>query len=256
MPADSSFRFLAINDLHHAEPACTPFFERLVVQLDKHRPFDFCLLLGDLSDQGLPDSLSAVREVFARLAVPVHAVPGNHDCDVEQNTQLYAKFFPGQLNHHFVHRGWQFIGLDTTDGNGWQNTRVAATTLAYLDSVLPELSRTAPTVLFTHFPLSAVTRRLAPVNSEDLLSRLDGYNVRVVLGGHYHANTVSLREDLPLVTTACCSRRRQNHDGTLPEGYLVCTAHADGTLEREFVEFLPAQDTLAHAPLFVQLGWV
>jgi hypothetical protein len=40
---------------------------------------------------------------------------------------------------------------------------------------------------------------------------------------------------------ACCSRLRDNHDGSLAEGYLLCTATADGRLSWEFVEFVAAR---------------
>jgi hypothetical protein len=48
-----------------------------------------------------------------------------------------------------------------------------------------------------------------------------------------------------LLTNACCARVRDNHDRTVPEGYLLCTAHPDGMLEREFVRFAPAENSVA-----------
>ena len=45
----------------------------------------------------------------------VHAVPGNHDNDLEESTRLYAEVFPGRLNYTWEHGGWQFVAIDTTD---------------------------------------------------------------------------------------------------------------------------------------------
>jgi hypothetical protein len=249
MPADrKAFRFLVVNDLHHGEPECTPFFEKLVAQMRGHGPVAFCLVVGDLSDNGRPESLVAVGQTFAALGIPVHPVPGNHDCDVEQNTRIYAEHFPGRLNYHFAHEGWQFIGLDTTEANAWHDTNIPAATLEYLDEALPNLDRAAPTVVFTHFPLGP-TGWLTPLNAAEALRRFDGFNLRAALCGHYHARTVHAHGGAVLVTNTCCSRLRHTHDGTLPEGYQLCAAHPDGRLERFFIEFEPARKPEASPPL-------
>ena len=37
------------------------------------------LLTGDLTDRGTPGAYAALRRVLARLAMPIYAIPGNHD---------------------------------------------------------------------------------------------------------------------------------------------------------------------------------
>ena len=32
--------------------------------------------------------------------------------------------FPGQLNYHCAHAGWQFVGLDTTQGTDFADTLI------------------------------------------------------------------------------------------------------------------------------------
>jgi calcineurin-like phosphoesterase family protein len=241
LPRDA-FRFLVLNDLHHAEPACDLFLESLVSQLRTHGPVAFCLLVGDLADRGARSSLEAVRRIIGTLGCPVHAVPGNHDCDVALDTSLYAEIFPNQLNHHFAHAGWQFIGLDSTEGVSWHETTISAPTLDFLDRIVPELDVHAPTVVFTHFPL-AEGIRMRPLNADAVLARLEGLNLRAVLGGHFHSRTEQPWRESVLTTNACCSRVRANHDETRPEGYQLCTAHRDGRLDREFIEFKPASDS-------------
>lgn len=244
------FRFLVVNDLHHASADCDPFFARLIEQMREHAGVSFCLVVGDLADKGRPESLRAIRDAFARLEIPVHCVPGNHDCDVEENTALYAGVFPNQLNYHFNAGGWQFIGLDSTDGNKWGGGLIQPATLAWLDDNLPTLDRERPTVLFTHFPLvPEVNPRLTPLNASDLVAKFDGWNLRCAFGGHYHARTERPHGAATLLTNCCCSRVRDNHDRSIPEGYLLCTAHPDGTLERELVRFTPAEMSLAANPV-------
>jgi Icc protein len=242
LSAQSSFRFIVVNDLHHGSRECDPFFASLVRQMRSHGPVDFCIIGGDIADTGQPESFTAVREAFTALGAPIYTVPGNHDCDVEKSTRLYSDAFPDRLNYAFRHRDWQFVALDTTEGNNYQKTRISDVTLGWLDRTVPTLDRSRPTILFTHFPLASDVS-LAPVNVEDVLSRLDGINLRGTFNGHYHARIERRRGDVSVLTNACCSRLRDNHDGSLDEGYLLCTATADGRLSWEFVEFVAARKT-------------
>lgn len=240
-----AFRFLVVNDLHHATPECDPFFAQLVAQMRTHGPVACCLIVGDLADQGRRESFAAIRDAFEKLGAPVYSVPGNHDCDVEQNTRLYTEYFPGRLNYQFTQDGWQFIALDSTEGNNWGGSHIQPETFAWLDATLPQLDRARPTVLFTHFPLvPEVNPKLTPVNAADVLERFVNWNLRAAFTGHYHARTARAIGAATVLTNACCARVRANHDGTTPEGYLLCTAHADGRLEREFVRFIPAEEPL------------
>ncbi|MCC6533072.1 MAG: phosphodiesterase [Burkholderiales bacterium] len=40
---------------------------------------DCLLLTGDLADRGTPEAYAALRRVLAPLAMPIYAIPGNHD---------------------------------------------------------------------------------------------------------------------------------------------------------------------------------
>lgn len=242
--ADGDFRFIVVNDLHHQTAECDPFFRRLVAQMATHGTIDLCLIVGDLADAGKPESFASVRDAFAQLRVPVYTVPGNHDCDVEKNTRLYSESFPDRLNYAVKHKGWQFVGLDTTDGNRSQNTSTSAATLAWLDKTVPTLDHATPTVVFTHFPLAAGVN-MVPVNAGETRARLAPLNLRGAFTGHYHARVERRERDVPLITNACCSRVRDNHDGSLEEGYLLCSASADGKLTWEFVEFVAARKVVA-----------
>ncbi len=175
-PAGAPFTFAALNDLHHAQPECDPWFEAVFAQVAQVRPA-FILLLGDLADRGDPASFATVRRLSERVGVPCYAVPGNHDNDVEKTPALFAAAFSGVLNSRFQHEGWQFVGLDSSDENKWRDTRVSAASLAWLDRELASLDPERPTMLFTHFPLAPDIRTqqgylLTPLNAEAVLQRL------------------------------------------------------------------------------------
>lgn len=229
------FRFIAINDLHHASTECDPWFDRLIAQLRGHTDAEFVLLLGDLADNAEPASHAAIRDHFKRLGKPIYAQIGNHDHKSNTDRRSYEQHFPSQTNYWFEHRGWQFVGIDSTQGTSFEKTQVQAPTLGWLDTYLPKMQRERPTVLFTHFPLADGVK-MAPLNGGDVLNRFREFNLRGVFSGHYHAYTRNHFQTADVVTNRCCSRLRNNHDGTKEKGYWLVTAE-DGVVTREFVEF-------------------
>ncbi len=243
------FTFVALNDFHHREPACDPWFEALFKQVAAHQAAAFCLLLGDLADAGAPASFTTIRRLATATKFPFHAVPGNHDCPANNSYAAYAEAFPDSFNYSFTHRGWQFVALDTSEGTKYTQTHIQPATFQWLDRELPKLDPLKPTVICTHFPLSAKTPN-CPLNAEDLLQRFLKFNLRLTLGGHYHGKTLEKRDHLELVTNACCSRVAPNHDGTKDKGYWLCQTKADGVVERAFqlFKFPPSAAPATTAP--------
>ncbi len=234
--APKGFTFIAVNDLHFATAECRPWFDQVVAQMKRRAPeAEFCLLGGDQADAGMPEQLLGVREAFAGLGIPVHAVVGNHDYQSDTDRAAYEEIFPGQINYRFGHRGWQFLALDTTQGTQSHWTVIPQQTFDWLGAQLPKLDRRQPTIVLTHFPLGkGVLGR--PLNADALLEGLGRLNLQAVLSGHYHGFTERHFEHAALTTDRCCSRIRDNHDGTKEKGWFLCRAVA-GKVTREFVEF-------------------
>jgi predicted MPP superfamily phosphohydrolase len=238
-PATDDFTFIAVNDLHALEPACRPWFDEVVRQMKRSAPdAAFCLLGGDLSDTGTPEQLTLIKNSFTALGIPCHAVVGNHDYLSPTDRSAYERIFPAQINYGFNRHGWQVVGLDSSEGQKWQATRISPTTLLWVDQHLPKLDPARPTILFTHFPLGAgVVAR--PRNADDLLQRFYGVNLQAVFCGHFHGFTERPFRHALATTDRCCSRVRSNHDGTPEKGWFACEA-VNGEIRRRFVEFHPA----------------
>lgn len=233
-----AFRFIAANDLHYDTGPCREWFTAMVEQMKTSAPdAAFCLLCGDLANTGQKDALAAVKEIFGGLGVPVHAVPGNHDItDGDESRANYDEIFPGKLNYHFEHAGWQFIALDTTMGTKYDKTTIGEATLAFLDAEIPKLDAAKPTVCFTHFPLGQKVTHV-PLNAAAVVERLVKLNLCGVLSGHWHGASETPAGHGIMSTNRCCARVRGNHDKSPLKGWFVCEAKADGTLERKFVEY-------------------
>ena len=222
-PATHDFTFIAVNDLHALEDACRPWFDDVVRQMKASAPTaEFCLLGGDLAENGTPAQLTLIKDSFSALGIPCHAVVGNHDYQSATDRSAYEQIFPDQINYTFTHRGWQIIGLDSSEGTKAKETRISATTLTWLDQNLSKLDLRRPTILFTHFPLGgSVWAR--PVNADDLLERCYGLNLQAVFCGHFHGFTERPFRKSIITTDRCCSRVRSNHDGTPEKGWFVCS---------------------------------
>ena len=230
-----AFSFLVVNDTHYMTPECGHWLEGVVRQMKTHRAIDFCLVVGDLADSGKPEQLGPVREIFSSLRVPIYTQLGNHDYLQQTNRKAYEKTFPRRVNYWFEHGGWQFVGLDSTDGQKYQKTEIQPATFRWLDENLPRLEKAKPTVLFTHFPLGiGVTYR--PLNADKLLERFREFNLISVFNGHFHGFTEHQFQHAAVTTNRCCSFQRGNHDKTLEKGYFLCAAK-EGKISRSFVEF-------------------
>jgi len=230
-----AFTFAAINDAHFQSPECPNWFGRVRASILSQEPRpELCLMVGDLAEHGTRAELGPMRDVLRSLNMPFHAVIGNHDYVSDTDRSAWDDLFPRSLNYHFEHRGWQFIGLDSSEGTKWEKTLIQPATLRWLDDTLPKLDRRTPTLVFTHFPLGAEVS-MRPLNADDLLERFDEFNLVAVFCGHHHGFTERRAGRATLTTNRCCAISRANHDKTKEKGYFLCTAK-DGGVQREFVE--------------------
>jgi len=235
-PSDS-FRFIAVNDTHCMSKECGPYLEGVVAQMQQAKT-EFCLHIGDLTEKGERQHHETVKDIFSVLPGALYPVLGNHDYVTQTDQRTYTQTFPLRTNYYFHHRGWQFVGLDTTDGLRYEKTAIQPATFDWLRDYLPRLNKRKPTVVFTHFPLGAGVN-YRPSNADALLDRFRDFNLQAVFNGHYHSFTERQSAGVIITTNRCCALKRNNHDGTKQKGYFVCEAK-DGRVSRTFVEYKPA----------------
>ena len=130
--------------------------ERAVDHLNRlDPPVDVVLATGDLAERGGRDSeYEVLKEIFARLRMPVYLIPGNHD-DRERIRQEFShcSYLPadGEFLHYVVEDyPVRLICLDSTipgeDGGVMCERR-----LAWLEARLQE-ARERPTIVAIHHP--------------------------------------------------------------------------------------------------------
>lgn len=233
MPADDDFTFVVINDTHYLSPECGAWLERVVRHMRAERPA-FCLHVGDIVDAGSREHHAAARSILTGLGAPVYVQIGNHDYTSQDDRAAYEETHPGRINYRFDQGGWQFVGVDSTEGIRWENTSISDATLRWVDDELPRIDRARPLVLFTHFPLADGVK-MQSRNAGALLERFRDHNLQAVFNGHFHGYTEHAFHAATVTTNRCCALKVDNHDGTHEKGFFVCAARA-GRITRRFVK--------------------
>lgn len=151
----------------------------------------FVLVTGDCSADGSPDSYRRLAQKVARLGVPVHYIPGNHD-----DRELLAKILVGRplagqqkLTQTFDAFGWRFVLLDSSVP-GEDVGALGDAQRAWLRTTLAAAPNVPTIVVVHHNPLPVGSEWLDPMmiaDSNALHAILDtSAQVRAVLFGHVH----------------------------------------------------------------------
>lgn len=223
-----SFRVVVFADCHvpgHIDPeddqSIQDAHDRLIEVRDQIALIDpppaFVVVLGDMvhnayeSDQlgwfqANPNAFAKVVEVFESLPMPVYPVFGDGDYKVPEipqsfSHQLFGQYFATEPHFSIDHLGWRFVLANSQEGLTFDHETmlydptVGSFGTAQLGWIGEQLAAGAPTVLFSHFPLSSVaTFEASEGPYPDLGSVLaqDGGSLELVLSGHDHRWT-----DLP-----------------------------------------------------------
>jgi hypothetical protein len=234
-PATRPLKFIQVNDLHYFDDNCAPFFEGLVKEFNKVDGAAFVLIVGDLVDGGTAGECHALHDILSGLKVPYYITCGNHDPLPSGERGPWESVFGNKLNVNMENNGWQFVGLDTSDGTKVSKFDCKKETLDFAATLPAKLDKDKPTFLYTHFPLGpGVTNRLQ--NADTLLEPFKHLNVAAIFTGHYHAYTQKNIGSAIATTNVCCSFKRANHDNTFQKGFFVIEA-ADGQWKRTFIEY-------------------
>src|SRR5579884_1053986 len=110
MAATRCLRIAAAGDVHCTESRRAEIVEAMAAL---EETADLVLLAGDLTTHGEPEQGAVLADACARLALPVIAVLGNHDCHANRRAELVAVLEAGGIQ--VLDRDWTVCaagGLD------------------------------------------------------------------------------------------------------------------------------------------------
>ncbi len=192
------FRFAQLTDIHLNPNGSGPTeaLMRSIEQINATPGIDFVLVTGDLTEQGDSHMLHEVKNCLSRLRMPYHVCMGNHETTwSESGCTAYSRIF-GPEFYSFDFNGVRFLLFNTGPLLKMAYGHVSPSIIEWARSDL-ESNRDHPAIIVTHYPLTE-----GDVDNwyevTDALRRPG--NVRLVIGGHYHALKPDLRYDgLPAI---------------------------------------------------------
>jgi len=154
---------------------------------------DCVLATGDLTDCGLDEEYAILSALFARLPMPVYAIPGNHDRrDPMRQTFASGGYLPGTglLNYAVSCGPVRIIGLDSLAA-GKSHGELVPETLDFLAAAL-SAEPDAPTMIMLHHPpfdtgIGHMDRQRLLVGADELANIVaNAPQVQRILCGHLH----------------------------------------------------------------------
>ena len=193
--ATKPFRFALFTDLHistiltqHSED-----LQQAVVDVNALPGIDFVIISGDVSDKGDSLSLTMAKKMLQKLRMPYYIIPGNHDVRWYQKGSVYFDAVFGDIKFDFTHNDVEFIGFTTAPLTKKGVGFIQPVDIQWIKNVLQKTGPDKPVILVTHYPLQTGDVD----NWKDVLDIAKKYDLRAVLGGHYHLNAVFNYEGTP-----------------------------------------------------------
>ncbi len=205
-------KFLVMSDLHMVPQGQTTMglctrerFERAIEAANTHYgDFDFCVIAGDLADNGEPEAYEHLKEVLPRLNLPVHFTLGNHD-DRGNFLRVFGQEHACETGHvckAIDANGHRVILLDSLI-SGAKPGELCPLRLAWLAAKLQE-AQDKPVFVVLHHNANRLfipSDRIMLENPESLFSVLRSHpDVRHVIAGHVHLTTSGSIHGIPVTT--------------------------------------------------------
>lgn len=207
---NSTVKFAFIADTHIAEGASTN--DDLLQCIDdinnRQKELQFVIFAGDITEFGNDEEIFLAKDIIDKLEIPYYIVAGNHDSKwSESGCNTFANVF-GYENFEFEAGGIKFLG-----SNSGPNMRMAPAllpheSLVWLDSIAKVIPREQPVIFVNHYPQDT-----SMLNYFQVLNTLKQTNIQLVMGGHWHRNTILDYDGIPGVLGRAPAAGRTGHVG-------------------------------------------
>lgn len=207
-----------------------------VKHLQQQAPVNLIVLTGDISQDGSFESYQKCADGLKDFSCPIAWIPGNHDALPVMASAFSASSFTSE--RHIVIGPWQFILLDSHYENRISGL-LPASQVEFLNQCLTNHPQMA-LVFLHHHVLPIGSQWIDAINlhhSDAFLRSIDCFpQVKAVVSGHVHQDSLQLRRATPFITTPSTSiqfKPDSMHfalDDNMP-GFRVFNLNPDGTFE-------------------------
>ena len=211
MQAQSVFRFAQLTDLHLSpnNPNPTEDLLRSVAQINATDNIDFVLVTGDITEEGDRASMEKVKSCLDLLKVKYYVALGNHETKwSDSGCTAFGEIF-GSGRFEFEHKGFLFLGFNSGPLMRMAYGHVVPQDIRWMTERMEQAGKDKPVILVTHYPLKDGDVD----NWYEVTDAVRPYNVRLFIGGHYHANQVHRYDGIPGVLMRSNLRDKDNKQG-------------------------------------------
>ena len=180
----ANFKFAFLTDIHITAGDSIPYNDlaRSVNQINDTPGIEFVIVSGDITNIGDRKSMEVVKSLLDRLNVEYHIIPGNHETKwSESGVTDFARVF-GSERFKFEHDGILFMGVNSGPIIRMADGQVAPQDIDWIKTELDKAGKEKPVIFITHYPLQPGDVD----NWYDVTDAIRPYNIRLVMGGHYH----------------------------------------------------------------------
>lgn len=188
------FHFALLTDLHITRgTTAVEDLENSVRQINNTPNIEFVLVTGDITEFGDRESLEKSKSILDKLTVPYYITSGNHETKWSASGHTDFRQIFGDDKFEFEHKGVRFFGFNTGPVLRMADGHVSPQDITWLKDELSKQDKSVPVILATHYPL-----QYGDVdNWYQLTDAVRSYNIRAVLGGHYHRNVIFSYDGIP-----------------------------------------------------------
>ena len=189
------FRFAHLTDLHLSpnNPNPTEDLLRSVAQINATEGIDFVLVTGDITEEGDRASMEKAKSCLDLLKVKYYVALGNHETKwSDSGCTAFGEIF-GSERFEFEHKGFLFLGFNSGPLMRMAYGHVVPQDIRWMTERMEQAGKDKPVMLVTHYPMKDGDVD----NWYEVTDAVRPYNIRLFIGGHYHANRNERYDGIP-----------------------------------------------------------
>ena len=189
------FRFAHLTDLHLSpnNPNPTEDLLRSVAQINATEGIDFVLVTGDITEEGDRACMEKAKSCLDLLKVKYYVALGNHETKwSDSGCTAFGEIF-GSERFEFEHKGFLFLGFNSGPLMRMAYGHVVPQDIRWMTGRMEQAGKDKPVMLVTHYPMKDGDVD----NWYEVTDAVRPYNIRLFIGGHYHANRNERYDGIP-----------------------------------------------------------